>query len=71
MKLVFVVKRIRNSKNSLKKVWKLQISYSEFDCLTGFSDLFLLFETYFFLMFSFLCYLPLRYLIRNQLSPAL
>ena len=38
---VLVVKSIHKSKDSLKKVWKLQIKFSEFDCLTGYSVLFL------------------------------
>ena len=38
---VVVVKNIHNLKDSLKKVWKLQIKLSEFDCLTGYSVLFL------------------------------
>ena len=47
---VLVVKSIHYSKDSLKKVWKLQITFSEFDCLTGYSDLFLLYETNFVFM---------------------
>ena len=39
---VLVVKSIHNSKDSLKKVCRLQIKFSEFDCLTGYSVLFLL-----------------------------
>ena len=38
---VLVVKSIHNSKDSLEKKWKLQIKFSEFDCLTGSSVLFL------------------------------
>ena len=37
---VLVVKRIHNSKDSLKKVWKSQITFSEFNWLTGYSVLF-------------------------------
>ena len=37
---VLVVKRIHISKDSLRKVWKLQIKFSEIDCLTGYSVLF-------------------------------
>ena len=37
---VLVVKSIHKSNNSLTKVWKLQIRFSEFDCLTGFSVFF-------------------------------
>ena len=44
---VLGVKSIHNSKDSLKKVGKVQIKFSEFDCLTGYSVLFLLFETNF------------------------
>ena len=36
-----VVKSIHNSKGSLKKVCKLQIKLFEFDCLPGYSVLFL------------------------------
>ena len=39
MKLVLVVQRIH--KKLTEKKWKIQILYSEFDCLTGFSVLFL------------------------------
>ena len=50
---VLLVKNIHNSKDSLKKLWKLQIQFSEFDCLTGYSVLFLLFETNFnFMIFE-------------------
>ena len=45
---VSVVKSIHKSEDSLKKVWKLQIKFSEFDCLTGYSDF--LFETNFIFM---------------------
>ena len=38
---VLVVKSIHNSKDSLKKVCKLQIKFFEFDCLTGYSVLFI------------------------------
>ena len=44
---VLVVKSIHNSKDSLRKAWKLQMKFSEFDCLTGYSVLFLLFEIHF------------------------
>ena len=37
---VLVVKSIHKSNDSLKKVCKLQIKFSEFDCLTGYSVLF-------------------------------
>ena len=48
---VLVVKSIHNSKGLLKKVWKLQIKFSEFDCLTGYLVLhFMLFETNFIFM---------------------
>ena len=50
---VSVVKSIHNSKDSLKKVWKLQITVSEFDCLTGYSVLFLCYLK----LISFLCFL--------------
>ena len=50
---VLVVKSIHNSKDSLKKVWKLQIKFFEFDCLTRYSVLFLLFGTSFnFMLFE-------------------
>ena len=42
---VLVVKSIHKSNDSLKKVWKLQIKFSEFDCLTGYSVLFLCYLT--------------------------
>ena len=42
---VLVVKSIHKSNDSLKKVWKLQITFSEFDCLTGYSVLFLCYLT--------------------------
>ena len=42
---VLVVKNIHKSNDSLKKVWKLQIKFSEFDCLTGYSVLFLCYLT--------------------------
>ena len=42
---VLVVKSIHKSNDSLKKVWKLQIKVSEFDCLTGYSVLFLCYLT--------------------------
>ena len=53
-KKVLVVKSIHNSKDSLKKVWKLQIKFGEFDYSTGYSVLFfLIFETNFiFLLFE-------------------
>ena len=35
-----VVKSIHNSKGSLKKVWKLQIKFFEFDNLSGYWGLF-------------------------------
>ena len=38
---VLAVKSIHNSKDSLKKVWKLQINFREFDYVTGYSVLFL------------------------------
>ena len=40
---VSVVKSIHNSKDSLKQVCKFQINFFEFDCLTGYWVLFLLF----------------------------
>ena len=49
---VLVVKSIHKSNDSLKKVCKSQMKFSEFDCLTGYSVL-------------FLCYLNLCYLVRN------
>ena len=59
---VFLVKSIHNSRDSLKKVWKLQLKFREFHCLTGYSVLilcysklisFLLFETIFaFMLFA-------------------
>ena len=42
---VLVVKSIHKSNGSLKKVWELQIKFSEFDCLTGYSVLFLCYLT--------------------------
>ena len=47
---VLAVKSIHNSKDSLKKVWKLQIKFSEFDYLTGYSVFLMLFETNFIFM---------------------
>ena len=67
---VSVVKSIDNSKVSLKKVWKLQIKFSEFDCLTGYPVLFLLFEIdsiSYLKLILFLCYLLLCYLVRNHI----
>ena len=49
---VSVVKSIHKSKDSLKKVWKLQIKFSEFDCLTGYSDLFLFETNFIFMLFD-------------------
>ena len=67
---VSAVKSIRNSKDSLKKVWKLQIKFSEFDCLTGYSVLFLCYLKLisflcYLTLILFLCYLHLCYLVRN------
>ena len=42
---VLVVKSIHKSNDSLTKVCKLQIKFSEFDCLTGYSVLFLCYLT--------------------------
>ena len=42
---VLVVKSIHKSNDSLKKVWKLQIKFSKFDCLPGYSVLFLSYLT--------------------------
>ena len=42
---VLVVKSIHKSNDSLRKVWKLQIKFYEFDCLTGYSVLFLCYLT--------------------------
>ena len=42
---ILVVKSIHKSNDSLKKVWKLLIKFSEFDCLTGYSVLFLCYLT--------------------------
>ena len=47
---ILVVKSLHNSKHSLKKMSKLQIKFSEFDCLTGNWVLFLLIETNFIFM---------------------
>ena len=52
---VSAVKSIRNSKDSLKKVWKLQIKFSDFEYLTGYSVLFLCYLE----LISVLCYLTL------------
>ena len=49
---VSVVKSIHKSKDSLKKVWKLQNKFSEFDCLTGYSDLFLFETNFIFMLFD-------------------
>ena len=49
---VLVVKSIHKLKDSLKKVWKLQIKFSEFDCLTGYSDLFLFETNFIFMLFD-------------------
>ena len=48
---VFVFKIIHNSKVSLKKVWNIKIKFSDFDCLTGYSVLFLRYLE----LVSFLC----------------
>ena len=66
---VLVVKSIHKSKDSLKKVWKLQIKFSEFDCLTGYSVLFLCYLKLisflcYLTLILFLCYLHLCYLVR-------
>ena len=45
---VLVVKSIHKSNDSLKKVCKLQIKFSEFDCLTGYSVFFMLFAVMLF-----------------------
>ena len=42
---LLVVKSINKTNDSLKKVCKLQIKFSEFDCLTGYSVLFLCYLT--------------------------
>ena len=67
---VLVVKSIHNSKDLLKKVWKLQINFSEFDCLTGYSVVFLCYLELisilcYLKLILFLCYLLLCYLERN------
>ena len=54
---VLLVKIIHNSKDSLEKVWKLQIKFREFDCLTGYSVSFLIFETNFvFMLFALMLF---------------
>ena len=62
---VSVVNSIYDSKDSLKKVCKLQIQFSEFDFLTGYSVLFLcylklisiwLFETIVFMLFGLMLF---------------
>ena len=69
---ILVVKSIHNSIDSLKKMWKLQIIFSEFDSLFGYSVLFqcylklILFLCYLKLIL-FLCYLLLCYLVRNRI----
>ena len=68
---VLLVKIIHNSKHSLEKVWKLQIKFCEFDCLTGYSVLFLCYSKQisflgYLKLILFLCYLLLCYLVRNQ-----
>ena len=50
---VSVVKSIHNSEDSLKKVCKLHLKFSDFDCLTGYSVLFLCYLK----LISFFCYL--------------
>ena len=52
---LFVVKSVHKSKDSLKKVWKLQIKLSEFGCLIRYSVLILCYLK----LISFLCYLIL------------
>ena len=52
---VLVVKSIHNSEDCLQKVWKLQMKFSEFDCLTGYFVLFLCYLK----LISFSCYLKL------------
>ena len=49
---VLVVKNIHSSKDSLKKVRKLQIKFREIDSLTGYSALSLLYETNFTFMLN-------------------
>ena len=58
-------------KRFTEKVWKVQIKFSEFDCLTGYSVLFLCYlKLISFLCYLklivFLCYLLLCYLVRNR-----
>ena len=52
---VLLVKSIHNSKDSLRKVWKLQTKFSKFECLTGHWVLFLCYLK----LISILCYLKL------------
>ena len=67
---VLLVKIIHNSKDSPEKEGKSKIKFREFDCLTGYSDLFFCylkltsFLCYLKLTF-FLCYLLLCYLVCN------
>ena len=72
---VLVVKSIHNSKDSLEKVCKLQNKFSEFDCLTGYSVLFLCYlklisillfaTTFVFVICSYVTYV-IWYVIINQ-----
>ena len=68
---VLVVKSFHYSNDSLEKVWKLQIKFFEFDCLTGYSVLFLCYLKLisilcYWKLILFLCYLLLCYLVRNH-----
>ena len=67
---VLAVKSIQNSKDSLKKVWKLQIKFREFGYLTWYSVLFLCYSkrnsfSCNLNLILFLCYLLLCYLVPN------
>ena len=56
---ILVVKSIHNTKDSLKKVWKLQIKISEFENMLLKKISFLCYLT----LILFLCYLHLCYLV--------
>ena len=67
---VLAVKSIHNSKDSLKKVRKLQIKFREFDYLTWYSVLFLCYSnrnsvSCYLNLILFLCYLLKSYLVHN------
>ena len=68
---VLLFKSIHDSKDSLKKVLKLQIKFGEFDCLTWCWVLFLCYVELISFLSYFLCYLLLCYLVLNHFQLSL